>query len=287
MASVNRESLRRSFDEQKRTFERLKRDGAMTPESIALIDALMTLLELLIAVFMEKTTTKTGRNSGLPSSRAPQDETARGAPGARGRGPKENAAAAANTRVVTGREESVVEQCWSCGADLAGAACAGHERRTLIDIVFETVEHHVDAQIKRCPRCRAETRGRFPGNMPRCLIRMPPCRRSAAMVRRVSATTRNRMSNTRLQKAMAAISAGRVNTTSCRARAGCRRRAPRSIGWRRDPAGGAVPVAAGVVERMLAPAPVAAVHVPAERGGAAGLDRAHDLEPNGVEMRSR
>ena len=123
-------------------------------------------VELPIAVFMEKTTTKTGRNSGLPSSRAPQDETARGAPGARGRGPKENAAAAANTRVVTGREESVVEQCWSCGADLAGAACAGHERRTLIDIVFETVEHHVDAQIKRCPRCRAETRGRFPGNMP-------------------------------------------------------------------------------------------------------------------------
>ena len=162
MASVNRESLRRSFDEQKRTFERLKRDGAMTPESIALIDALMTLLELPIAVFMEKTTTKTGRNSGLPSSRAPQDETARGAPGARGRGPKENAAAAANTRVVTGREESVVEQCWSCGADLAGAACAGHERRTLIDIVFETVEHHVrpDQALPALPR-------RDPGTLPR------------------------------------------------------------------------------------------------------------------------
>ena len=48
-------------------------------------------------------------------------------------------------------------------------------------------------------------------------------------------------------------------------------------------AGGAVPVAAGVVERMLAPAPVAAVHVPAERGGAARLDSAHDLQPPGVE----
>ena len=166
MASVNRASLRRSFEEQKRTFERLKRDGAMTPESIALIDALMTLLELLIAVFMEKTTGKTGRNSGLPSSRAPRDETARGAPGARGKGPGENAAAPANTRVVTDREESVVEQCRSCGADLAGIACSGHERRTLIDIVFETVEHHVDAQIKRCPSCRTETRGRFPDTMP-------------------------------------------------------------------------------------------------------------------------
>ena len=84
MASVNRESLRRSFDEQKRTFERLKRDGAMTPESIAPIDALMTLLELLIAVFMEKTTTKTGRNSGLrlPARRKTRPRAAPPAPAA-------------------------------------------------------------------------------------------------------------------------------------------------------------------------------------------------------------
>ena len=155
MASVNRESLRRSFDEQKRTFERLKRDGAMTPESIALIDALMTLLELLIAVFMEKTTTKTGRNSGLPSSRAPQDETARGAPGARGRGPKENAAAAANTRVVTGREESVVEQCWSCGADLAGAACAALRRR------YRTILTQAKRELPEIPPRADGQRGRI------------------------------------------------------------------------------------------------------------------------------
>ena len=70
MASVNRASLRRSFEEQKRSFERLKRAGAMTPESVALVDALMLLLELLIAVFMEQTAVKTGRSSGLPSSRA-------------------------------------------------------------------------------------------------------------------------------------------------------------------------------------------------------------------------
>ena len=44
---------------------------------------------------------------------------------------------------------------------------------------------------------------------------IPPCRGSAAMVRRVSATVRNRMSKTtlRLQKAMAAIALGRVKTT--------------------------------------------------------------------------
>ena len=44
------------------------------------------------------------------------------------------------------------------------------------------------------------------------------------------------------------------------------------------------PVAEGVVERMLAPAPVAAGHVPAECSGAAGLDGAHDLEPRELAL---
>ncbi len=48
-------------------------------------------------------------------------------------------------------------------------------------------------------------------------------------------------------------------------------------------AGGAVAVAAGVEERMLAPAALAGVHVAAEHGGAARLDGAHDLEPGGVD----
>ena len=166
MATVNRTSLREAFDEQKRTFERLKHEGRMTPETIALVNALLMLMEMLVAVFLEKTTSKTGLNSGLPSSRSAQDETARSTSGARGKGPKEKEAACANTRTVTVCEQSVVEQCRKCGEDLTDTASCGHERRTLVDIVFETVEHHVDAQIKRCPRCRAENRGRFPDTMP-------------------------------------------------------------------------------------------------------------------------
>ena len=45
----------------------------------------------------------------------------------------------------------------------------------------------------------------------------------------------------------------------------------------------AVAVATGVVERMLAPAAVTGVDVPAEQSGAARLDGAHDLEPDGVD----
>ena len=59
-----------------------------------------------------------------------------------------------------------VDACQRCGEDLTDAACTGRERRTLIDIVFEKVVRHVDAQIKHCARCHTETRACFPHQMP-------------------------------------------------------------------------------------------------------------------------
>ncbi len=44
--------------------------------------------------------------------------------------------------------------------------CQGHERRTKVDIVFEKVVEHVDAEIKDCPECDAQVKGQFPGDMP-------------------------------------------------------------------------------------------------------------------------
>ena len=42
--------------------------------------------------------------------------------------------------------------------------CIAHERRTKIDIVFEKVIGHVDAEVKRCPTCAATTKGLFPSD---------------------------------------------------------------------------------------------------------------------------
>ena len=72
----------------------------------------------------------------------------------------------ANTRTRESARVLSVDACGRCGEDLTDAACLGHERRTLIDIVFEKVVRHADAQIKHCPRCHAETRARFPLEMP-------------------------------------------------------------------------------------------------------------------------
>ena len=166
MATVNKASLRTEFDALKARFESLCAEGKMSPESRALVDALLMLFELLMAVFMEKHTPKSPANSGLPPSQSPNDATARTRPGAKGKGPSYNEARCANTRTREYVKVLSVDACARCGEDLTDTACTGHQRRTLVDIVFEKVVRHADAEIKHCPRCHTEARARFPAEMP-------------------------------------------------------------------------------------------------------------------------
>jgi transposase len=67
MASVNQVSLRVEFEGLKGQFDELCARGRISAEGRALVRALLMLLELLMAVFMEKSTPKNSRNE----SRAP------------------------------------------------------------------------------------------------------------------------------------------------------------------------------------------------------------------------
>ena len=136
----------------------------MGQESRALFQALLMLFELLIAVFMEKRTPKNSRNSGLPPSQTGKDDTTPH-PGAKSKGPGHDKTRSHNTRTVETVEPSTVEVCGHCGEDLRHTPAQGHERRTRIDIVFEKVLSHVDAEIKHCPRCRRQTKGPFPADL--------------------------------------------------------------------------------------------------------------------------
>ena len=162
MASVNKQSLREEFDALKGRFERLVAEGKMAAESRALVEALLMLLQLLMAVFMEQHTTKTSTNSSKPSSQTSKDETAISRPGAHGKGKPLDQARSRNTRTVESVQVAKLRFCEHCGEDLRKVACRGHERRTQIDIVFEKRVTHVDAEIKRCPHCRTQTRAPFP-----------------------------------------------------------------------------------------------------------------------------
>ena len=161
MATVAKASLREEFDTLKARFARLVAAGGMSEESRALFQALLMLFEVLMAVFMEKRTPKNSANSSLPGSQTASDDTAARL-GAKGKGLSQKDIRSGNTRTVETVEVAAATVCESCGEDLGGVPCAGHERRTEIDLVFEKTVRHVDAESKRCPRCRTEARGRFP-----------------------------------------------------------------------------------------------------------------------------
>ena len=162
MASVNKQSLREEFDALKARFEQLVCDGKMAGETRALVEALLMLLQLLMAVFMEKHTARTSTNSSKPSSQVPKDDTALSRAGTQGKGKVLDQTRSSNTRTVETIQTSKVSFCEHCGEDLRKIPCRGHERRTRIDIVFEKVVVHVDAEVKHCPQCRMHSRGPFP-----------------------------------------------------------------------------------------------------------------------------
>ncbi len=165
MPRVNKKSLREEFDALKGEFKRLSSHGKMTAESRALFNALLMLFEVMLAVFMEKTTGKDNTNSSIPPSQTQKDETVAPHPGSKSKGKAQNDALAGNTRTRETIQIAKLDACEICGEDLSDTACQGHERRTRIDIVFEKVVIHVDAEIKDCPACDAHGKGRFPADM--------------------------------------------------------------------------------------------------------------------------
>ena len=166
MARLNKQSLREEFDALKGRFVRLSGEGKMPAQTRVLFEALLALFELLMAVFMEKNTTKDSTNSSKPSSQTPNDETASTRAGAKSKGTVHTHTRCDNTRTVETVQISKVVVCEGCGEDLGATACAGYERRTKIDIIFEKVVRHVDAEVKCCPWCQTQTRGAFPQDMP-------------------------------------------------------------------------------------------------------------------------
>ncbi len=74
-SSVNKRSLREEVDVLKADFKQLSSAGKLTPESLTLINALLMVLEVVLAVFMEKMTKKGAGNSSIPTSQTEKDET--------------------------------------------------------------------------------------------------------------------------------------------------------------------------------------------------------------------
>lgn len=164
MAFVNKKSLRSEFDRIKEEFNSLKKTNKVSGETEVLFKSLLVLFEVMITIFLEKTTPKTSKNSSIPSSQTKEDKTSTNTTTS-SKGTKQNNSSFSQVKTTTEIEKAKVNFCTHCGEDLANTPCRGRERRTKIDILFEKKVLHVDAEIKDCPVCNGQTKGWFPKDL--------------------------------------------------------------------------------------------------------------------------
>jgi transposase len=166
MGTTNKKSLREEAERIKAEFDRLAVARKISGEAEILFRSMLMLINLLIAIFLEKTTKKNNKNSSIPSSQTDKDESSTTNKGANSKGKEESNATANNTRTVESVTVSKVSTCDVCGNDLSKIACDHIERRTKIDIIFEKTVEHVDAEVKVCAYCDSVVKAKFPVEMP-------------------------------------------------------------------------------------------------------------------------
>ena len=165
MSTVDKTSVRDEIARLKTEFSQLCSEGKVTKECEILMKSMFMVNELILSIFLEKNTKKTSKNSSKPSSQTDKDESAVNHQGSNGKGKHENNTTANNMRVEESITLSNVVECDVCGEDLSNIPSHQCERRTKIDIVFEKVVEHVDAEIKHCPVCDSTVKGSFPSDM--------------------------------------------------------------------------------------------------------------------------
>ncbi len=123
VATVNRQSLRQEAERIQTEFQHLSADKKINAESTILFESMVMLINLLVAIFLEKTTTKNNKNSRKPSSQTEKDESSTTNQGTNGKGKTELDGTASNTRTIETVTTIEVTNCDACGEDLTYIDC--------------------------------------------------------------------------------------------------------------------------------------------------------------------
>lgn len=159
---MSKETIRKKIDEAKRKTQAALKSGKVSPEVKAAVETLLLVIDILVAVFLEKKIRKNSSNSGLPPSKN------NGSNGNRNTSSGDRAglgSQAGNTRSVETKETTTPINCSLCGESLLKAKVADREEREKIDIIYEIITHTVVAEIKKCPNCEKINKGSFPNGM--------------------------------------------------------------------------------------------------------------------------
>ena len=121
MSMVNKKSLREEVDRIKTDFDKLVKDKKISSEVNLLCTSMLTLINLLVAIFLEKQTKKNSKNSSMPSSQTEKDESSHTKTGTHSKGKNTLRTNGKNSKIVEHVTLIEVHQCDVCGQDLSEA----------------------------------------------------------------------------------------------------------------------------------------------------------------------
>ena len=162
--SIDKTSIRKQLDDLKASFEQQVQSATVSNDTIFLFNSLFALIDIILAVFMERKTKKNSRNSSIPPSQTEPDKSS-SLDDSRSSSAKKrtlNKGTFSNQTARVSQRTIKVDFCSHCGEDLSEQPANAVERRTKIDIVFQTVTTHIDVETKHCPSCGMSNKGRFP-----------------------------------------------------------------------------------------------------------------------------
>lgn len=160
---MQKESLRKKIDLAKKDAEKLLKSQKVSVEVAAVINSLIIVIDIIVAVLLEKKVRKNSSNSGTPPSRNNGSNGNRNKPGDKDRDKRGNQLE--NTKEVKTSETVSPNNCSNCGSDLSRIEVEKKEERKKIDIIYQIITHTVICETKTCPDCATVNKGKFPEGM--------------------------------------------------------------------------------------------------------------------------
>ena len=96
MASLDKTSVRSQVEKLKNDFEKLRSDGKVADEVQAIMSSMLVIIELILDIFLERTTKKNSANSSIPPSQTDKDNSSLTDTGSKDKGKKTEGATVRN-----------------------------------------------------------------------------------------------------------------------------------------------------------------------------------------------
>ena len=153
-------SIRKQIEDAKKDVSDLLSSGELSKEATLTIRSLLMILDIVVAVFLEKKIRKNSSNSGLPPS---QGFGSNGTRNKSNNGDEEKKGSRlSNSRTRKKKVNLSPSECSNCNADLTDAEVDKSEERKKIDIIYEVQETTFTSDTKKCPGCGEKNKVEFP-----------------------------------------------------------------------------------------------------------------------------